>query len=71
MRRRTQHSWNITSTENQCFPAYTGGIRPGIMRSMNISTMEPMLPEAAERSLEDAAVTPISEASMLADRVHP
>jgi Fic family protein len=41
------------------------------MNGMDISKMEPMLPEAAVRDLEDHTATLLSEASALAGRIHP
>ena len=38
---------------------------------MDVSSMEPMLPEEAERSLDDVTFELVREASMLAGRVHP
>lgn len=43
----------------------------GINSGMNITTMEPMLPEAAVRALEDSTATLLAEASGLAQRIHP
>lgn len=50
---------------------YTSGILTGIIYGMNISRMEPMLPEEAAAGLEDGAVTLIAEANRLGGRVHP
>lgn len=38
---------------------------------MNISHMEPMLPEAVVESLEEPAFTLTAEANQLAGRIHP
>src|SRR3546814_9496199 len=53
------------------FAGYTSGNRSGILNGMDISTMEPMLPEAAVRDLEDSTATLLAEASALAGRIHP
>lgn len=43
----------------------------GIKSGMDITTMEPMLPEEAVRELEDCTATLLTEASGLARRIHP
>jgi Fic family protein len=50
---------------------YSSGMKTGKLSGMDISAMEPMLPEEAARGLEDTVVTLIADANRLAGRVHP
>jgi Fic family protein len=66
-----RHYYRSTPTLSLNKTIYTSGTNTGIKTGMDVTTMEPMLPEEAVRDLEDYTTTLITEASSLAGRIHP
>ncbi len=53
------------------FRTFQTGIASGMIPAMDVTAMEPMVPEEGARALEDVVVELTAEASQLAGRIHP